>query len=235
MAQETMAKKSGELVISRTFKAPVELVWKAWTEPELMKRWWGPKDFTAPFITIDLRVGGMYLYCMRSPEGEDVWGTGTYREIVPFEKIVVTDNFADEKGTIVPASYYGMTGEWPEELLVTVKFEAKDGTTKFTLRHTGIPAGEMREMTKAGWNESFDKLEKVLEEEKLRQGKAMFIADPGKQEASVIRIFDAPREKVFQAYTDPKLMVKWWGPRRYTIIVDKMDVKTGRHLAYHQP
>lgn len=226
-AQDTLTKKSGELTISRTFGAPVELVWKTWTEPELMKRWWGPKEFTVPVITIDLRVGGTYLYCMRSPDGEDFWSTGTYREIVPFEKIVATDNFTDETGTIVPASYYGMAGDWSKELVVTVKFEAKDGTTKFTLHHAGIPAGKMREMTKAGWNESFDKLEKVLEEEKLRQGKAMFIADPGKQEASVIRMFNAPREKVFQAYTDPKLMVKWWGPRRYAIIVDKMDVRPG--------
>lgn len=56
--------KQRELVITRIFDAPRELVWKAWTEPERVKRWWGPKVFTAPFVKIDLHVGGEYLYCM---------------------------------------------------------------------------------------------------------------------------------------------------------------------------
>jgi len=71
-----------ELFITRIFDAPGELLWKAWTEPESVKRWWGPKNFTSPFAKIDLRVGGTYLYCMRSPEGQDFWSTGVYREII---------------------------------------------------------------------------------------------------------------------------------------------------------
>ena len=222
-----MTKKSAELVITRIFDAPHELMWKAWTEPELLKRWWGPKVFTAPVIRIDFHVGGKYLYCMRSPDGQDFWSTGTYREIIPYKKIVVTDSFADEKGSIVPASQYGMTGDWPLELVVTLSFETQDGKTKFTLQHAGIPAGEMRDMTKVGWNESFDKLADVLLEEKSRRGKNILVAEPGKQEASMIRLFDAPRETVWKAYTDPKLMARWWGPRKFTIVVDKMDVKPG--------
>ncbi len=147
-----------ELVITRIFDASRELVWKAWTEPEHMKRWWGPKNFTAPFCKIDLRVGGKYLYCMRSPEGQDFWSTGVYREIVPLKRIVATDSFADENGNVVPASHYGMTGDWPLELLVTVTFEEHEGKTKCTLRHVGLPAGEMIKMTETGWNESLDKL-----------------------------------------------------------------------------
>ena len=107
------APAEGELVIRRVFDASRELVWKAWTDPERMKRWWGPKNFTAPVCKIDLRVGGAYLYCMRSPEGQDYWSTGVYREIVPQERIVCTDSFADEKGNTVPASHYGMDGDWP--------------------------------------------------------------------------------------------------------------------------
>jgi uncharacterized protein YndB with AHSA1/START domain len=150
------------LVITRVFNAPRDLVWKAWTDPEGVKRWWGPKNFTAPVCKIDLRVGGKYLYCMRAPEGQDYWTTGVYREIVPLERIVCTDSFADEKGNPVPASHYGMGGDWPAELLVTVTFEQDDGQTKFSLRHVGIPAGEMRELCSAGWNESFDKLAEAL-------------------------------------------------------------------------
>jgi uncharacterized protein YndB with AHSA1/START domain len=151
-----------ELVITREFNAPRELVWKVWTDPERMKRWWGPQNFTAPVCKIDFHVGGAYLYCMRSPEGQDYWTTGVYREIVPLERIVCTDSFADEKGDRVPASHYGMGGDWPSELLVTVTFEDHEGKTKLTLRHAGIPAGEMSDLTKAGWNESFDKLAEAL-------------------------------------------------------------------------
>ncbi len=147
-----------ELVITRVFDAPHELVWKAWTDPESVMRWWGPKNFTSPVSKIDLRVGGAYLNCMRSPEGKDFWSTGVYREIVPFKRLVLTDSFADEKGNVVPASHYGMEGDWPLELLVTVTFEETGGRTTMTLRHEGMPAGQMSELAEAGWNESFDKL-----------------------------------------------------------------------------
>ena len=155
-----------DLVITREFNATREEVWKAWTDPEMMKRWWGSKDFTTPVSTIDLRVGGRFLYCMRGPGPDgvvtDVWGTGTYKEIVPLEKIVCTDSFADEKGNIVPATHYGMGPEFPLELLITVTFEDVGRNTAITLRHAGLPAGRMREMTATGWNESFDKLDEIL-------------------------------------------------------------------------
>jgi uncharacterized protein YndB with AHSA1/START domain len=151
------------LVIERVFDAPRELVWKAWTEPEHMMRWLGPKDFTAPHITIDLRVGGKYLHCMRGPDGNDFWSTGVYREIVPLERIVATDSFADENGNVVPATHYGMGADIPIEMLVTVTFEEiEGGKTKMTLRHVGLLEGEMKDLTGAGWNESFDKLAESL-------------------------------------------------------------------------
>ncbi|MDB5033076.1 MAG: Activator of Hsp90 ATPase 1 family protein [Chlorobi bacterium] len=150
------------LVIERIFDAPRELVWKAWTDPEHLVKWWGPKNFTAPVAKIDLRVGGKYLYCMRSPEGQDFWSTGTYREIVPPERLVCTDSFADADGNVVPASHYGMGDDFPLELQVTITFEEHERGTRMTLNHVGIPAGQMRDMTGAGWNQSFDKLAESL-------------------------------------------------------------------------
>ena len=147
-----------EIVITRIFDAPRELVWRAWTEPEHLMRWWGPENFTAPACRIDLRLGGTYLFCMRSPEGKDYWTTGVYREIVPFERLVWTDSFSDSAGNVVPASEYGMPEGWPSQMLVTVTFEEYEGKTKLTMRQTGIPTGPMIEMTTAGWNQSFDKL-----------------------------------------------------------------------------
>ena len=151
-----------ELVITRVFDAPRELVWKAWTEPERFMQWWGPKGFTSPVCKIDLRVGGKYLSCMRSPEGKDYWSTGVYREIVEPERIVCTDSFADEEGNVAPATYYGMSPDFPLEMLVTVTFEEHEGKTKLTLQHVGIPAGENSDLAEAGWNESFDKLAESL-------------------------------------------------------------------------
>jgi len=153
------------LVIERIFDAPRELVWKAWTDPVDMMRWSGPKGFTSPACEIDFRVGGKYLFAMQSPEfngGESIWSTGVYREIVPLERIVCTDSFADADGNVVPATHYGGGEEFPLEMLVTVTFEDLDGKTRMTLRHEGLPAGEMKDGAGAGWNESFDKLAAYL-------------------------------------------------------------------------
>jgi uncharacterized protein YndB with AHSA1/START domain len=154
-----------DLLITRTFNAPRELVWKAWTEPEHMMRWWGPKHFTSPACKLDFRVGGTYLVCMRGPDGKDYWSTGKYLEIIPLEKIVCTDNFADAEGNIVPASYYGMEGEWPgdDELVFTLTFSEAGSQTTLTLRHTGLPVA-VKEMTGTGWNEMLDKLVDYLHE-----------------------------------------------------------------------
>lgn len=154
-------KPSGrELIITRTFDAPRALVWKAWTDPEHFRRWWGPKDFTAPAATMDVRVGGRYLNCMRGPDGKEYWTAGQYLEVVPLERLVYTDAFADAEGNWVSPEAMGMPGAWPDEFhgVVTVTFEDDHGRTKMTLRHAGIPSGEMEDMTNSGWNESFDKL-----------------------------------------------------------------------------
>jgi len=154
--------KKNELVIVRLFGAAPELVFKAWSEPENMKKWWGPKTFTAPECKIDFRVGGTYLFCMRGPDGKNYWNAGIYKGIIQNKKIVYTDNFADENGNKVPASHYGMTGEWPDKFNVNVTFEKEGDQTKMTLKHEGIPAGKMTELCIQGWNESFDKLSESL-------------------------------------------------------------------------
>jgi uncharacterized protein YndB with AHSA1/START domain len=148
--------------IVRIFDAPRELVWKAWTDPEHFKRWWGPRDYTCPYCEMDFRVGGRYLNCMRSPEGKDYWGTGVFREIVPMERIVFTDSFADEQGNVVPGTHYGMSPDFPLEMLVIVTFEDQENKTKMTLEHLGILSEPDSQGTKQGWSESFDKLAESL-------------------------------------------------------------------------
>jgi uncharacterized protein YndB with AHSA1/START domain len=155
--------QSKPITITRMFDVPLDRVWKAWTDPKEMKKWWGPKGFTAPTVEIDFKIGGVYLNCMRSPEGQDFWSTGVYSEIMPMEKLVMTDSFADEKGTPVPASHYGMKGDWPADSKITVTFEKYDNgnKTKMALTHEGIPPSEQKDCEQ-GWNESFDKLMESL-------------------------------------------------------------------------
>ena len=149
------------LVIYRIFDMSAKKLWRALTEPEEFKKWWGPKDFTCPSSKMEARVGGKYLSCMRGPDGKEYWSTGEVKELIPERKLVVTDSFSDEKGNIKSASEYGMPGDWPKELLITVYFEEADGATKLKLRHQGVP-DEMREECIKGWNESLDKLEKNI-------------------------------------------------------------------------
>ena len=150
-----------DVLIHRVFDLPVSKVWRALTVAEEFKKWWGPKDFTCPSSKMEAKVGGKYLNCMRGPDGKEYWSTGVVKELIPERKLVVTDSFSDDKGNIKPASEYGMPGEWPKELLITVYLEEADGATKMKLKHQGIP-GEMREDCIKGWNESFDKLEENI-------------------------------------------------------------------------
>ena len=102
--------------ITRILNAPREKIRKILTDPEYRKQWWGPKDFTAPYISLDLSEGGKLLYAMRGAgfdgKVKDWWNAGTHLEIVPMEKIVAKMSFSDDKGNPVSASYYEMPGNW---------------------------------------------------------------------------------------------------------------------------
>lgn len=160
-----------EFIITRTFNAPRELVWKMWTEPELVKKWWGPKFFTAPVITIDFRVGGSYLYCMRGAMGPnqpemDAWSGGTFEEIVPLQKIVVTDYFSNEKGEFVDPVTYGMPAEFPKKSIVTITFESVGEATKLSIIYP-VPSQAVLDTMlavkmKEGWESSLEKLAENL-------------------------------------------------------------------------
>lgn len=121
----------GELVITRVFDAPRDLVWKAWTEVERLARWWGPKGATWVSATLDLRPGGAFHYCMRSPDGFDMWGKFVYREVAPPERLVFTTAFSDAQGNTVRAPF---SADWPLQILNTLTFAEQDGKTAVTLR-----------------------------------------------------------------------------------------------------
>lgn len=163
---------SNKIVIERVFDAPKELVWKAWTDPELTKQWWGPEGFTAPSIKIDLQVGGKYIFAMHGPKGsewdKDMYSAGVYKEIVPNEKLVVTDYFSDEEGNMMAPSEQGQDPNFPKEMDVTVLFEeVGPGKTKLSVIYQKPETEEqLQAMLKSGmregWNSSLNKLEKAL-------------------------------------------------------------------------
>lgn len=156
--EEITEVKSQKLVIVREFNAPIETVWQAWTVVDHYKKWWGPKDYTCPVCKIDLRVGGKYLFCMRSPKGNDYWTTGEYLEISAPSKLVYTDSFSDENGNATtPPPDISALGQ-PENVKVTVILIEKEGKTIMTMIHEGIPEDGMKQMAERIWNEAFDKM-----------------------------------------------------------------------------
>lgn len=159
-------RKENALKLERTFNAPRAQVWKTWTEPTLIKQWWGPEHFTGSFAKNELKVGGKYLYAMRAPDKKDYWSTGSFLEIQPERKIVATDSFSNKKGEVVDPKIYGMPAEMPRELLVTVTFEEiAPNQTKVSIRQAGMPQSMMADAT-SGWTTSLDKFARLLESTK---------------------------------------------------------------------
>ena len=134
-----------ELVITRVLDAPPVLVYRAWTEPEHMLRWMGPKGFTAPSAKLDVREGGKYRALIRSPEGKDYWFHGVYREVVANKRLVFTFAWEEE-------------GERGEENLVTITFAEENGKTRMTFTQAPFRSHEERDGHEGGWSEAIDKL-----------------------------------------------------------------------------
>ena len=153
-------------VISREFDAPRELVWKAWTEPERMKQWWGPKGAAVGYIKMDVRVGGTYHYSMRFA-GQEIWGKKVYREITKPARIVFINSFSDEGGG---TTHHPMSPTWPLEMLTTVTFDERGGKTTVTIEWIPINAtaeelktfDEGRTSMKQGWTGTLDQLTDFL-------------------------------------------------------------------------
>lgn len=149
--------------ITRTFAAPVERVWEAWQNPELMKQWWGPENFSCPDARIDFREGGRSILAMQDPSGKIQYSSGTYEEIIPNQKIVTTDEFTDKDGNLMSANEAGMPGDWPDTMKVSIEFqELGDHETQIHIIHEGIPK-DMHDDCVSGWSSSLNKLQRLVE------------------------------------------------------------------------
>ena len=156
-----------EMVITRVYNAPRELVYKAWSTAEAMSQWWGPKGMTLGVKKLDFRPGGVFHYHMDMPNGMVMWGIFIYRELQEPEFISFINSFADEDGNQVRSPYHQ---KWPLEILNEVSFEEHDGKTTLTLR--GRPINATEEETQlfianilsmgGGFEGAFEKLEDYL-------------------------------------------------------------------------
>ena len=137
------------LVIERTFAAPPDRVFKAWTDPAMLAKWWGPEGFKTPEYKMDVRPGGQYRTTMVSPTGESHTASGVYREVVPPHRLVFT--WAWEEN-----------GKRGYETEVTVILEAAGKGTKMRFVQEVFDSAEQRDNHDQGWTSSFNDLARIL-------------------------------------------------------------------------
>jgi len=151
-----------DLVVTRVFDAPVKQVWKAWSEPDHVMRWWGPDGFACPIAKMDFREGGTSLVCMRAPKefgGQDMFNTWTYEKIVPMKRFVYILRFADKDGNVMDPSEQGLPPEMPKEVRNEVTFkELGKGKTEVTVTEYDWTVGQMMEMSRIGLEQCLDKM-----------------------------------------------------------------------------
>lgn len=166
----TATQQRKDFVISRTFDAPLELMWKAQTEAAHLAKWWGPKGFEFKVGKLDFRKGGVFHYGMTPPGGGGMmWGLITYVDIVPMKKLVTLVHFSDEK---MGVARHPMAPTWPLKTISTMTLVEKNGKTTLTLTWAPYEATEEETKTfdaghasmEGGFKGTWDQLEAYLAE-----------------------------------------------------------------------
>ena len=189
-----------EIATTRVFDAPRELVWRAWSEPEHISQWWGPKGFTDTTQKFDFHPGGVWLHTMHGPDGTDYKNEAMFVEIVPPERIVMDHT------------------NWPHFRL-TVTFEDLGGKTKITFRQlfeSPDDYARLRPIAMPANEENFDKLAAQIA-----------ILASNMRTLTIVRTFDVPRALVGRAWTSADHLARWWGPRDFTNPVCEIDARPG--------
>src|SRR4051812_29681097 len=197
--------KSNEIRITRVYDAPVRMVWAGWADPAQAAHWWGPRGFTITTHSKDLRPGGSWVYTMHGPDGTDYPNIATYLEVEEYSRLVYD---------------HGATADRPALFRVTVSFTEVKGKTRMEMSMrlaTPEAAEETRKfIKKAGGNSTWDRLAEYLE--KGSTGKETFVIN---------RTFDAPRDVMFDMWTDPKHVSQWMPPTGFTMQYIRADIRTG--------
>jgi uncharacterized protein YndB with AHSA1/START domain len=199
---DASSESSKEIVSTRVFDAPRELVFRMWTEPQHIKRWWGPRGFSNTIHTMDVRPGGEWNFIMHGPDGTDYTNRIIYREIDRPSRMA----YSHVSGPLFEA---------------TVTFEEEGQKTKVTVRMV-FETAELRTQVAEkfgaveGLNQTLERLGEELAERLV-----------------ITRVFDAPRELVFRAWTEPDHLAQWWGPKGFKVKVVKLDLRPGGIFHYY--
>lgn len=223
-----MEPKAGfELSITRTFDAPRELVWKAWTDAGMAKEWMGPRGFmTTEFTTSDEPGGSWRLTMVGQRPGSEELVTlrqgGTILEIKPPELLKYTFGW-DSRASV------GL-GDGPKENVITIQFEEQGGKTVMHFTQGPFATGSERDGHNGGWNSAFDCFAEFVSRIQPERKSA---ADHVPSELHLRRFFAAPRQMVFDAWTKPEMVKEWWGPKCFTTPVCEMDARGGGEILIH--
>jgi uncharacterized protein YndB with AHSA1/START domain len=212
-----------EVVVTRAFDAPRAQVFKAWSGPERLVRWWGPRGFAAIAGKLNLRPDGAWRVGMRSHEVGLRWLRCAYREIVEPERLAFTwawEDDADERG---------------RETLVTVNFAEQAGRTRLIVHQVVFepPVPQRPEDDRGDWEGRLERLADLLaempaaEEDMMAARPATVARSPSAPELVITRLLDAPRSLVFKVWVQPEHLARWWGPKGFTLLSCETDVRPG--------
>ncbi len=152
--------------VSRVVGAPPEAVWRAWSEPDLVRAWWGPSGFTCPRADVRFAEGESSVVTMRAPDGSEIHNLWTYQLIRPHERIEFESRFCDEHGKVVSPSAVGLPPAVPEVVPHVVTLTARgDDETLLVVEEFGYEPGQMLEMSRQGQEQCLDKLAATVEAE----------------------------------------------------------------------
>jgi uncharacterized protein YndB with AHSA1/START domain len=205
------------LRISRTFPAPREAVFKAWSSGERVKRWFCPADFTVPDAKIEMRPGGPFEVCMRAPDGTEHWTRGAFAEVTPFERLELDLHVTDAAGRILLYAY------------TEVDFvEVPDGTRMDVMQTYTLLAPETSAMVQGapiGWSQTLDR----LAVEVVTKGAGQTQRSIAHGVFHLERTYEAPVERVFHALSDEAAKSRWFNgpPGKFTLLERRLDFRIG--------
>lgn len=170
MPAKTETANSEELIITRTFNAPRELVFSAFAKAENLAKWWGPKGFEIAVSQFEFKPGGVFHYSMTSADGFVMWGKSFFQEIVAPERISFINGFSNEQGDVTRPPF---EDAWPQEILNSFTFSEENGQTILQLSVVAINASNEEKATfesgfssmQEGYGGTFDKLDVFLASE----------------------------------------------------------------------
>jgi uncharacterized protein YndB with AHSA1/START domain len=197
---------ANEIVISRVFAAPRSMVWGALADPWQVGQWWGPVGFTTTILEMDLRAGGKWRLIMHGPDGTNYPNEMTFTEVVPLQRIQLELTGGREGAELI-------------HFRQTMTFTDEEGGTRFTIRIAFATAEErdrnVREYGSIeGGEQTLERLDAYLKERAAHPLEKLAVG-PATHELRITRTFNAPRELVWRAWTDPEMAKHWCGPKQW--------------------